>query len=389
MLSKFPTKRILYVQYTNPADLPPLEHSSQILTKHNYEVLFLGTDSFGGELRFAPNPKIRVKCLPFRSAGLLQKLQYIRFCIWVLIWVVRWRPEWIYASDLLSCPMALFLSYLPGLKVVYHEHDSLTSQPESLFGQLCFAARRQLAKRAQICILPNQRRVEKFKEQTSISDKVFCVWNCPSLKEASLLAINETERKDNDFWVYYHGSIGPSRLPKALLHALAHLPQHVKLRVIGYETVGSQGYIEELIKLATHLGLKQRVEFIQSMPRYELLKHCKECNIGMSFMPKFSTDINMQCMIGASNKPFDYLVCALPLLVTDLCEWQEMYVEPGYALACDPEDPEGIANALRWFLDHPAETREMGVRGQQRILAEWNYEHQFQPVLERMLNSDR
>lgn len=35
--------RILYIQYTNPAGYPPLEHSSRILAQADWEVLFLGT----------------------------------------------------------------------------------------------------------------------------------------------------------------------------------------------------------------------------------------------------------------------------------------------------------------------------------------------------------
>jgi hypothetical protein len=46
-------------------------------------------------------------------------------------------------------------------------------------------------------------------------------------------------------------------------------------------------------------------------------------------MPKQSEDINMRHMVGASNKPFDYMASGLPLLVTDLPEWAATFVEPG------------------------------------------------------------
>ena len=54
---------------------------------------------------------------------------------------------------------------------------------------------------------------------------------------------------------------------------------------------------------------------------------------------KRAEDLNMLHMVAASNKPFDYMACGLPLLVTDLPEWVETFVKPGYALACDPDDP--------------------------------------------------
>jgi glycosyltransferase involved in cell wall biosynthesis len=70
----------------------------------------------------------------------------------------------------------------------------------------------------------------------------------------------------------------------------------------------------------------------------------------------------------------------MALLVSDLPDWREFYVQPGYGLACDPEDPVSIATALRWYLEHPEETGAMGERGRQQVLQEWNYERQFQPV---------
>jgi hypothetical protein len=49
-------------------------------------------------------------------------------------------------------------------------------------------------------------------------------------------------------------------------------------------------------------------------------------------MPKVSEDINMQAMVGASDKAFDYLACGLALLVSDLPDWRAIYVEAGYGL---------------------------------------------------------
>jgi glycosyltransferase involved in cell wall biosynthesis len=87
----------------------------------------------------------------------------------------------------------------------------------------------------------------------------------------------------------------------------------------------------------------------------------------------------------SSNKPFDYLACGVVPLVSDLPAWRETYVESGYGLACDPADPASIAEAVGGLLAHPARMREMGERGRQRIVEEWNYERQFAPVLERIV----
>jgi glycosyltransferase involved in cell wall biosynthesis len=375
--------RVLYLQYTNPAIYPPLEHSSHILAEEGWEVLFLGIGALGGadNLRFLAHPKITVRQMPFCPPGWQQKLHYFRFFLWVIGWSLYWRPRWVYASDLLSCPIAVLLSFLPGVKVVYHEHDSPTTAPDSSFMRLCWIARRTLARRSQMCILPNQQRLERFTKETDTDRLVLCVWNCPAKEE---IARPHLPDSSDSLWLLYHGSLGPSRLPPAVLSALAMLPDAVKLRVIGYETVGNRGYVQQLQEMACQLGLGKRVEFLGAMPRDKVLQWSDKCDVGLAFMPKSSEDINLQHMIGASNKAFDYLACSLALLVCNLPDWEQMYVASGYGLACNPNDPDSIAAALYWFLEHPDEMRQMGERGCQRIATEWNYQMQFAPVLQQM-----
>jgi glycosyltransferase involved in cell wall biosynthesis len=238
-------KSIAYVQYANPAAYPPLEHSSRIFAREGWEVLFLGIPALGAEsLSFPRHDRIKVRQISFCQAGWRQKLHYVQFCLWVLFSVLRWRSRWVYASDLMSCPVALILSFLPGFRVIYHEHDSPTLETRdriskiSKFMRLVLWARRRLARRAQLCVLPNERRAERFRAE---SGSVMCngyrstvvVWNCPSLEEVS-------EPRDahdgSELWVLYHGSIVPSRLPLTVFEAVAILPEAVKLHVIGYET---------------------------------------------------------------------------------------------------------------------------------------------------------
>src|SRR5438874_13670837 len=106
-------RRILYVQFTNPAAYPPLEHSARILADAGWDVMFLGTGALGADrLEFRPHRRIRVRRMPFVPGGWRQKVAYIRFLAWVLGWALRWRPQWVYGSDSLSCPVALLLSLL-------------------------------------------------------------------------------------------------------------------------------------------------------------------------------------------------------------------------------------------------------------------------------------
>ena len=50
-------------------------------------------------------------------------------------------------------------------------------------------------------------------------------------------------------------------------------------------------------------------------------------HVGLALMPLNSNDLNMRHMTGASNKPFDYMAAGLALLVSDLPDWRQMFVD--------------------------------------------------------------
>lgn len=379
--------KILYVQYTNPSLYPPLEHSSQILARNEWEILFLGIGAQGtaNKIISPTHPQISIRQIAFCPPGWRQKLHYVQFCLWVLGWCLIWQPKVIYASDLFACPIALIISFIPGVKVIYHEHDTNKGQTNNLFINLCIKARRWLANRSEASILPNQQRLEDFLRETTTKTKTFCVWNCPTQEEI-VPPRPLSFSNDNALRLLYHGSLNSVRLPLTVLEAIKKLHDAygncAKLGIIGYETIGSNNYLGQLNAKAEELGIAERVEFFGAMPRQDVLKRSQQYDVGLAFMPKSSNDINMQYMLGASNKAFDYLSCGLAILVSDLPDWHQAYVEPGYGLACDPEDAESITTALNWFLEHPIPMRQMGELGRQKIAREWNYEKQFEPILE-------
>jgi glycosyltransferase involved in cell wall biosynthesis len=369
-------KRILYLQFTNPAGYPPLEHGSRILADAGWSVTFLGAGAFGAarKLRFAEDPRIRVKAMPYARGALGRKLAYLVYCGWALAHAVARRPRWIYASDPLACLPALLCAAVSRASLVYHEHDS--PPPPAAARGLRMRLRDRVARTARLCVLPNAERATRFERETGTRKPVLCVWNCPARSDVA------TRPPPPRMLLFYHGSLNAERLPFTVLLAMATLPEHVRLHFAGYATAGSPSYPGEFLAEAARLGLAARVRFLGTLGRRsELLAACREATVGLALMPMATSDPNLRAMAGASNKPFDYLACGLALVVSDLPEWRAMFVEPGYALACNPGDARSIAAALA-RLDADAEgTARMAERGARRILEDWNYESQFAPVM--------
>jgi glycosyltransferase involved in cell wall biosynthesis len=377
-VSALMTRRILYVQFTDPAAYPPIEHSAVILAERGWDVVLLGTGTLGDlKLELPAHPRIRVGKMGFVAPGWKQKLNYIAFFLWILYWTLRWKPQWIYASDPLAAPAVWLLQKLTRVRVIYHEHDSPSpKQPLSGLINKVFAYRERLGRDADVCVLPQHQRLLNFVEETKRLKPTFCVWNCPRVEEIPEHLCDQ----GGELTMYYHGSINRIRLPTQVIVAASRLGGLVRLQVVGYET--ECGYVEELTRSALENGAAALIEYRGVMRRRDDVFRCAaRAHIGICLMPKYSDDINLRHMSGASNKAFDYMACGLPLLVSDLPEWVSTFVKPGYALACDPDDPDSIEAALRWFLEHPVERREMGDRGREKIRRDWNYERMFIPVI--------
>ena len=379
MMSRRP--RVLYVQYTNPAAYPPLEHSVRLLADSGCEVLLLGTAAPGDTLKMSTQDGIGVELLPFVAPGWRQKLHYLRFAAWAQGRCRGFRPDWIYASDPLSCPITLSLAAATPARLLYHEHDGPAeeSNATSWFMRAVLSARRRLAARAELCVLPNERRAELF-QRAHPSARVMTVWNTPTRRE-----INPVRRmSSSQLRVLYHGSIVPSRLPLAVIDAVARLPEAVRLIVVGYETPGHVGYVDQLRRRARERQVEGRVDFRGPLSRAELMDHCATCDVGLALLPLRPSDVNERAMIGASNKVFDYMAAGLAVVVPDAPEWRAAYVDTGFGVGCDPESASSVATALNRLLTNPGERIAMGERARQKIAAEWNYERAFAPVLARM-----
>lgn len=323
--------------------------------------------------------RIRLENIAARRTHVFGSADYGRYFLSTIRLARAVRPDVIYASDRIAPGPALAAQKLTGAMLLYHEHDSPNAGAPMMFLN---RLREMILQRADIVIFPNAERAEIARKEHHVdARKIRLVWNASRRSEVPPFV----SKGDAPITLYFHGSITPERLPLAVVEAVRRFEGRVNMRVAGYEAPGASGYLAALQDRARLPENKSAFDYLGQIPhREDLLKAAAGAHVGLSLMPARSDDINMRCMVGASNKPFDYMAAGLALLVSDLPDWRDVFVESGYGLACKPDDVGSIAAALRWFLDHPAEREAMGARGRRKIETDWNYETMFAPVLAEM-----
>lgn len=365
-------RHALFIQATEPGAYPPLINAAHIMAEAGWQVTFLAAPIVGKRLSVTPAPGITVIDVAKRPSHVMSKQDYLDYCRRAIALARKLRPEVIYASDPTGALPGWLAAKFSGARLVYHEHDSPNTERD--LHPVVRWARRRATKAAEIVIFPNAERGRLAQEALGFdAGKLQIVWNVPRRAEMPQMPA----KADSPLVLWYHGSINPERLPETILEAVSRFSGAVRLDVAGYETPGAKGYIQKLINRWNVGGLTLIKYFGEIEHHDDLLKYATNCHIGLAFMPMRTTDINMKHMVGASNKPFDYMAAGLPLMVSDLPAWRDLYVKNGYGFACGPENVDSIASVFKWYLDHPDERSRMALRCREKIELDWSYEKAF------------
>ena len=378
-----PSRRCVHLIYANPGAYPPVINGCRVLSDAGWQIVVLGAGSPGtGELHFPTFPSVVAKRFRYRGSGWRQRLNVIAFTLWAIAKTVVLRPRLVFASDALSTPAALLSKVLiPKTTLIYHEHDIPYEPQAGTSIRLVNRVRDVTVRRADMVIVPSDRRRQFL--PAFAGDKTVVVPNCPTRAHIRRTPTAPAPRSVGGLTIIYTGSISPERVPLSVLEALIDLPQGIRLRVVGYAPLGQEMYLEELRLFAKNAGLGERVEWLPPVSLRELNPLIDESDVGLAVIAGSLKDPNHRSMAGASNKAFHYLARGIPIVAPQLPDWQHLFVEPGYARGCDPNEVTSIRNTFLWFHEHPAERREMGEAGRQRIREEWNYEAMLQPLIER------
>lgn len=369
-------RRVLFLQVTDPAAYPPLINAAHLFSAAGWQTTFLTYPTAGQTLRMPDIPNMTIVSLKPRADNRISPRQFADYC-WRSICQARsTKPDFIYISDVLATVPGWLAQTVTGARLIYHEHDSSTNGLGN--HAVISRARSAIISKADRVVFPNlQRAITSLERVKFARERLSIIWNVPRKSEIPEIV----PTPDDPLIVYYHGTITRDRLPESVARAISTFKGRVILRILGYETESSKGYLKHLTSTFGTLNEGGIIDFLGQRSRSHLLEVAAQAHVGLALMPMASDSLDMRHMVGASNKAFDYMAAGLPIIVSDLPEWRQMFVEKGFGFALNPDSDGAFVGLIETLLSSRDLLNEMALKCREQIQSTWNYDTAFEQLI--------
>lgn len=201
--------------------------------------------------------------------------------------------------------------------------------------------------------------------------KTVVVQNFPFMEElAPESGIAYVERPLN---VVYLGGIEIIRGIQEMVQAMEYLPANLEARLL----LGGRFAPPELENELQQMPGWARAEFVGWVSRKRMAEILTSARLGLVLFHPAPNHIEAQ-----PNKLFEYMSAGIPVVASDFPLWREIVEGAGCGLLVDPLDPQAIAKAIQYLLEHPLEAETMGRRGRLAVLEQYNWEAESKNLLE-------
>jgi glycosyltransferase involved in cell wall biosynthesis len=293
--------------------------------------------------------------------------------------VASLRPDVVHLHEPGLIPPGLWLQ-LWGIPVIYDVHEDYPRQVRIQYQDRPIRARlhgwlRELLDRlaarffdAFICAAPIIAR--RFPEQRSS-----LVMNYPLLELFDAPAADWPEREESARLVYV-GWITEARGAREMAEAVRRLPDQLRAVLLLVGEFNSESLRRDLLIVGG-----ERIEWVSAVPHDRVPALLATAHAGLVLL--HPTENYRESY---PTKLFEYMAAGLPVVASDFPLWRTIVDEAGCGLLVDPRDPDRIAEAIRWLLEHPGEARRMGARGREAVAHRYGWASQL-PELRRVYHS--
>ncbi len=175
---------------------------------------------------------------------------------------------------------------------------------------------------------------------------------------ATPTAVQTAPQSERGRYIVYVGAISRDRGLFAMLEALAKTDARLLL--------GGKFSEPRLAEQARHSPGWNQVDYRGVLSRAEVNSLLNESRLGIVTLlpiPSYVPSLPV--------KLFEYMLAGLPVVASDFPLWRRIIDDAKCGLLVDPQNPDAIAQACQWLLDHPIEAQAMGNRGRAAVLQKY------------------
>ena len=261
-------------------------------------------------------------------------------------------------------PVGLLL-LLQGKQVIYDIHEDV---PRSILNKkwIAPAIRKGIAavfelfenwavKRFSYIITATDHIARRF---MGIQKNVVTVFNFPLLADFPDQFLNETVKKR---MFVYVGAINQARGIFEMVQAMETMDAKL--------VIGGTFETDKLFAAAMGMPGWGKVSYLGMLNRSEVGQVLAQSVAGLVLLHPTPSYVHAMPI-----KLFEYMAAGIPVIVSDFPLWRVIVDQSKCGFCVDPADIAEIRRAMQWLLDHPAEAREMGMRGKHAVYALYNWE---------------
>ncbi len=271
-------------------------------------------------------------------------------------------------------PVGIVLRIL-GKRVIYDVHEDVSGQiidkywiPKFLRKLVSFSVlwvEKFFAKFFDGIVAVTPRIAQKFPQK-----KTTIVQNFPILEHETNNFFKLYQQRANS--IAYVGGLTEGRGIFEMIMAIEHIPINLEVKLILGGEFNPRELKADIVKLTGWTKVDER----GWLSRKDVLNVLGESRIGLvvlhplpNYLPSYPV------------KMFEYMNAGLPVVASNFPLWQEIIENAKCGICIDPLNPQAIAGAVQWLLEHPQEAEVMGKNGQRVVKEKYNWDNEAKKLL--------
>jgi len=266
-----------------------------------------------------------------------------------------------------------WLLRLQGKKVIYDSHEDVPQQMlakhylpapmRKLVSRLVKQVENSVTRRLDAVITVHPAVEERFRK---LGCQTVNINNYPLLHELLPEASNWA---DKERAVCYVGGITQVRGLFEMIEAIGMTDGRLLL--------AGPFFVEAQRELAAAMPGWSQVEAFGRVGRHQVRDICARSVAGLVLFHPIPHHL-----VSMPTKIFEYMSAGLPVIASRLPMLQQVIEETKAGICVDPHNPQEIALAVQWLLDHPEEAERMGQNGRRAVMEKYSWEQESKQLLQ-------